>query len=143
MDRRHRQSCQKGSSGLDHKWTLSIDRGTVTSRWPGKRGYYEAGVKLVSLSCAEDARMIHLVTEPATTVPTYITEGSSHRAVYPLRTLVKKTEKVIADFSDSMEYFVLDLNSTDSMNLSCLGEDGQLLSSTEGVCMLELKQVHF
>ena len=44
------------------------------------------------------------------------------------------------DFSDSMEYFIMDLNSTDLVNLIIVGPDGQKLVRGQGHCVLDIKQ---
>ena len=43
------------------------------------------------------------------------------------------------DFLNSMEYFIMDLNSTDHVNLIIVGPDGKKLVSAQGHCVMNIK----
>mgnify|MGYP007029158830 FL=1 len=49
--------------------------------------------------------------------------------MFPRSFVVGGDDSVAVDFSDSMEYFNMALNSTDLVNLNILGPDGQKLVS--------------
>jgi len=49
-------------------------------------------------------------------------------------------DSVAVDFLDSMEYFIMDPNSTDLVNLLIYGPDGQKLVRGQGHCVLDIEQ---
>ena len=60
--------------------------------------------------------------------------------MFPRSFTVGGDDSVSVDFSDSMEYFNMALNSTDLVNLMILGPDGQKLVRGQRHCMLDIKQ---
>ena len=136
------------SSGLNRRlWSLRIDTGRAIAEFPGERGYYDVAVKMINVSGMDGTiRLLHLRTKPAPSVQTNISTGGGGggRTVYGLRSFVVQQGRVVEDCCMdrmTMEYHSLDLNSTRSLELICIGDDGDILSDAQGVCLLEVRDI--
>jgi len=131
------------NSGSDLKWTFKIDEGQGQARFPGNRGFYGVSLKMIALKNLGITHSVaHLITNPAVNSKTYMDMGQTRPPGVEkiLRSfVVGGDDSVAVDFSDSMEYFIMDLNSTDLVNLIIVGPDGQTLVTAQGHCVMNIK----
>ena len=64
------------NSGSVLKWTFKIDEGQGRGRFPGKRGFYSVGLKMIALQNLGISHCEgHLMTNPAVNSETYMDMG--------------------------------------------------------------------
>lgn len=132
---------QTVSSGSTLRWSVIISKGRAIVEFPGRRDYYTLGVKLLNLSGGmSGTKIVHLVVNPSPMIPMHISQNArSMTTVYPVRSFTVHQRAVTVDCSDTMEYHHgVDLNSTNTVEVTCVGEDGVLLQETSGVCIFDL-----
>ena len=133
------------NSGSGLRWALNVDGGERWGRFPGNRGFYAVGLKMIALkNLGMSHTVAHLVINPTINSKTYIDMGQSRppRVEKILRSFVIGADFSVAhDFSDTMEYFTMDLNSTDLVNLRIVGHDGEKLTLGHGCCVLDFKDM--
>jgi len=131
---------QTVSSGSTLRWTVIITKGKTLVEFPGRRGYYKIGVKLLNLSGGmAGTKMIHVLMNPSPTIPMHISHSARvMTTVYPVRSFAVHQETITVDCSDTMEYHHVDLNSTNMVEVTCVGEDGSILQEATGLCAFDL-----
>ena len=136
--------------GSTLKWSVDIQDGVGRGRFPGKRGFYYIAVQLLVVKNIFDTKLLHVTTEPATTVsPTYLeyVSGEEEEVIITLLPkhairsfIVRDVDKpggvVTEDCNEDLFFSTIDLNSTDIMELNLIGDDSELLWQSSGKCLL-------
>ena len=91
--------------------------------FPGKRCQYLVGLKAFVLKNIHEKGFHHLVLSPSITTPTYNVNGRCLMSVKSFPVL--QDEELAVDLSAKMEYYVIDMTASDTIELRVLTNEAK------------------
>ena len=106
--------------------------------FPGKRCRYLVGLKAFVLKNVHEKGFHHVVLSPSITSPTYNVNGHCLMSVKSFPVL--QDEELAVDLSAKMEYYVIDMAASDTIQLHVLTNDAKEVD-TDGFYILEFVEM--
>ena len=104
-------------------WLISVDKGYHV--FPGGRGVFKFGLKNMALQgCGGNLKLICICIDPEVNSLTYL---QHNRAVPAIKSLFIQQDIVVKDFSENIEYFVMDLEHNGRVKIWLTDHDGDEL----------------
>ena len=133
---------ERVNSGCGHKWVLSISSTCQWYRLPVKRSRYYIGVKEIFFKgLPVDINIFHIVLSP--NVSGEATYANNGRSISAIKTVIMEGQNVKIDFSDHMEYYVIDFLPTETLQVTIMDNDGKRIDSNgiQGIIVLHMVEL--
>lgn len=130
------------NSGCGHKWVLQISKNSQRYRLPVKRSRYCIGVKEVLFKgFPTDKNIFHIVLSPD--VLGEATYASNGNPISAIKTILIEGENVKRDFSDHMEYYVIDFLPTETLQVTIMDNEGERIDNNriQGIMVLHMVEL--
>lgn len=119
-------------NGLSIKWVVNLE--DKDRFFPGKRTHYAIALRSVNLQGEDLDTLVHICTAPQVNVMTFLPNRSSISA---LRSCVVRGNKLLKDFSESMDFFNIDLTSS-NINVNIADMNGKEMTNVKGSLIFDV-----
>ena len=130
----------KKKSGYTLKWVVEYKNNSNANSFPSVRGEYLIALRGVALRGLQKNKidLVNVCLSPGITSFTYL---SNKMPIPSIKSFFVRTINCVEDFSDKLEYFYLDLNKKEDINVNIVGADGEKIEDVKGCLIFDVVEV--